>query len=95
MPTDRNDNRIRLRATIEAQRLSRLGLRNAEEALKDAQSSLKTEKRVDRRKYLECLASVLEERLDAKIESIMNEEYGGEIGGGSGGFSSGGCAGSD
>jgi hypothetical protein len=87
------DARLRLRATIEAQRLSRLGLANVEDVLKDAKARLRHSK--GDHMYLTQLVSVLEERLEAKIESIMNEEPGGQLGGDCGGFSGGSTAGSD
>lgn len=89
-----DDKRIVLRATIEANRLCRLKLNDAFDKLKESEEALKNAKG-GKKKYLAALISALDEKLEAKMESISMQEPGGELGDGGGGFSSGGCAGAD
>lgn len=89
----KDDLRVKLRATIEANRVSRLGWEEAEEYLKTVENKLESAKG-HHKKYLEVLVVVLNNKLDEKAEAAANQSLGGEIGAG-GSFDSGGCAGSD
>jgi hypothetical protein len=89
-----DDKRIVLRATIEANRLCRLKLNDAFDRLKKSEEALKNAKG-GKKKYLAALISALDEKLEAKMQSIQGEESGGCIGGDGGSISGGSCAGTD
>jgi hypothetical protein len=89
-----NDNKLKLRASIEASRLSRLKLDDAFDLLRDYRKELDVSKG-ERKKYLDILVSMLDDRLENKMNSINNSVHGGEIGGGGGGYSCGSDVGGD
>jgi len=90
MDNKQKNNRAKLKAKLEAQRLSRTKLQDAFRLLEEYQKNLSNKSSP----YQKYLVQFLGEKLNSKIDSIANEEWGGASNE-SGGFSSGGCAGSD
>lgn len=96
MPNNTNSKKAKLRAAIEAKRLMRLKLDDAFDELHRLRKALKDAHKAKKNaEYLETLVALLDEQLEAKMESIMNEEPGGPIGCDGGGFSGGSVAGDD
>lgn len=90
MDNKQKNNRAKLKAKLEAQRLSRTKLHDALSLLEEYKKNL-SDKSSPYQKYL---VQFLDEKLNSKIYSIENEEWG-SASNEPGGFSSGGCAGSD
>ena len=94
--TKSSDNlKVKLRATIEAKRIARIGLEEAEKKLKDLiklRKKLKSEKKD--LTVINVMIEVLSDEIDKIIEASENAQHGCPIEGGIG-FGSGGGAGTD
>jgi hypothetical protein len=94
--TKSSDNlKVKLRATIEAKRIARIGLEEAEKKLKDLiklRKKLKSEKKD--LTVINVMIEVLGDEIDKIIEASENAQHGCPIEGGIG-FGSGGGAGTD
>jgi hypothetical protein len=66
----------KLRAILEAKRISRLGFDMASDKLDEFETILRETKDQDKRLYLLTLIKTLENELDIKDRSINNQEYG-------------------
>ena len=89
-PTDREYLRLKLKATIEAKKISRLNEDVANEQLENLKK--KGKKLTGKAKESnDILVSVLEEELERKIDAYNNMSYGGNI---EGGLGYGSCGGS-
>jgi hypothetical protein len=87
--------KVKLRATIEAKRIARIGLEEAEKKLKDLiklRKKLKSEKKD--LTVINVMIEVLGDEIDKIIEASENAQHGCPIEGGIG-FGSGGGAGTD
>jgi hypothetical protein len=91
--THSNDLRTKLRATIEANRISRLNFRDAETTLKEMESDIKHTKG-GRKLFLETVVSVLNAKIEEQHDIAANQSLGGCFEG-DGSISGGSCAGSD
>jgi hypothetical protein len=87
------DLKTKLRATIEANRISRLNFRDAESTLKQLESDLKHAK-AGRKLFLETVVSVLNSKIEEQQDIAANQSLGGCFEGDSA-MSGGSCAGSD
>lgn len=94
--TKSSDNlKVKLRATIEAKRIARIGLEEAEKKIKDLiklRKKLKSEKKD--LTVINIMIEVLGDEIDKIIEASENAQHGCPIEGGIG-FGSGGGAGTD
>ena len=90
-----NENlRLKLKATIEAKRISRMGQDTAHEKLEEFKKVLKKMENGPSKEKMEIMISVLHAELEKNEETYANAEYGGTIEGGCG-FGSGGGSGTD
>lgn len=90
MPENNQDIRLKLRATLQAKKISRLNIETAYEKLEEYEQQLRylvKHKKSD--KYLEILIEILKQELERLEDNAANMCYGGLIEGGNG-FGSGG-----
>jgi hypothetical protein len=71
-----NDLKTKLRATIEANRISRLNFRDAKSTLKEMESDLKHAKG-GRKLFLETVVSVLNAKIEEQQDIAANQSLGG------------------
>lgn len=94
MTTGKNDIKMRFKATLEANRISRLGMDNAYTKLNEFKKQLEKEKNSGRKEWLKIVIQVLEEKMEQKEEVLANTQYGCPVDGGVG-FGWGGGSGTD